>query len=192
MKRIIFIFALVLLLSVIVYAALPAWLGCGAEPANKSTTTQANYSNLHTVACEESGEVTQIQAYLNTAGSGVQFAVLSKDGNNFTDDHYTSALATSTGLNTWNAPGDFTALPIEVGEYIGFHIEDNGLVDKATSGGTGYYYLSGDGIGDGDADGFTLSGNSSHDMQFRFYIESAGAPPTGRRERVTKLLGRKK
>lgn len=191
MKKLILIF--LLLLGTIAYAALPAWLGCSAEPFDADDSCGATVTYIMDgQTCAEAGEVTKIEAYIYNETGDLEFAVFSKNGNDFTDEHYTGMLATSgTVLHTWTAGVDFTAIPIEIGEYIGFNTNGNpsGRLERETSGGTGYWTYSGDAIGDDDADTFIQSGNTTWEIQFRFYITAVDGE-ANRRSRVTKLLGR--
>ena len=179
MKTILALLAIVML-AVVAYA-LPTWIGCGAEPADKEGGTAVDYTYIMDgQTASEEGLVTQIQCYTNgyTGEFSIKFATFSKSGSDFTDEYYTDTLEIAgNAFYTYNAPGDFTAMPIFVGEYIGFYIIDIGSLQKANSGGTGHWYYNGDAIGDDDADAFNLSPNTTHEIQFRFYVTAGETGP---------------
>ncbi len=160
--------------------SLPTWVGTDAEPADVASGTGADQCYIYRETAAEAGEITSIEIFGLTAGGGtIDVAVFSKNGNDFTDEEYAEGLTYSTGLNTYNAPGDFTAMPIAVGEYVGFHIAGNGTAERSETGGTGYWYDPGDQIGDDAASTF-IENSGTRDTQFRCYNTAvAGAPSAG-------------
>lgn len=166
--------------------ALPAWIGCDAEPADESGSSVADYTYIFDEAHNQgAGFITRIEVYVDDYSGGVMdFAVFRNvSGDSFIDDHAVLALSIANGLNVFTSPGDFDAsdLPIEDGEYIGWYLTSDGLIDKATSGGPGYRYDSGDQISATPAAStFTTSGNTTHEFQIRAYVEETAttAAPT--------------
>ena len=158
--------------------ALPSWIGADAEPQSSASFTTSDFTFIYDEAAAITGTIDSIEYFTddNTSGS-VFFGVFSKSGSNFTDVQSATGLdATADALIQLGAPADFTAMAISTGEYIGFYIS-TGTMDKATSGGGGYWFFSGNAIDGGDADAFTQSGNTTHDIQIRAYITAVGGEP---------------
>ncbi|MCK5642720.1 MAG: hypothetical protein KAJ19_18065 [Gammaproteobacteria bacterium] len=154
-----------------------AWFGCDAEPASGEGNSTANYTYIFHESCPIAGNITKIEIYVGNESAGVlDFAVFTGAGGagSYTDTHSELALPISNGLNQYYDGVDFDKadLPIEIGEWIGAYITSSGIWRKKTSGGPGYLYDSGDQIsGTPAASTFSLSGNSSHEMQIRVWIE---------------------
>ncbi len=179
MKRII---ALALLLSVafaVAYAA-SGWIGADAEPQSSAAFTTSDFTFIYDEAAAITGTIDSIEYFTDTDAAGsLFFGVFSKSGSNFTDVQSATGLpATANALIQVGAPTDFTAMAISTGEYIGFYLT-TGTLDKATSGGGGYWFFSGNAIDGGDADAFTQSVNTTHDIQFRAFITETGGGGAG-------------
>lgn len=149
--------------------SLPIYIGIDTEPANKSSNTSGGVTYVYEEACIEAGEITEIQVFTHDVGGGtIDFAVFDKAGSNFTDDEYVEGLTLAAGLNTYTAPADFTAMPIDVDQYIGFYAGVTGRLERHDPSGAGYWYDSGDQIGDGTVSTFTLIADK--DIQIRMKI----------------------
>ena len=153
------------------------WFGCDAEPATGNGSSTANYTYIFHESSPVAGNITKIEIYVSDESGGVfDFAVFTGPGGagSYTDAHSELALPISNGLNQYEDGVDFDKadLPIEIGEWIGAYITSNGIWRKITSGGPGYLYDQNDQIsGSPAASTFSLSGNSTHEMQIRVWIE---------------------
>lgn len=181
---------ILLLIGVAVYAALPNWIGCDAEPANVSTSTTNAYSYIYDEQATDDGHIDSAEAYIaySEAGAIIQFGIFENTaGNTFRDTGVTIEFAVEIGLNKFTID---PPMVIKTGQYLGFFLEDDGVcsLEKETSGGGGYRYLaSTDAIDSVVSDNtFTLSGNSTHDMQLRAYVTAVEeeAAPMGRRRKI--------
>lgn len=143
------------------------WFGTGQEPYNTDGSTSANYTYCGDWVSTKAGSITKIEVYM-VGAADVDFAVFTKSSSTFTDTDWTGNISCSAGLNQFEAPGDFTAMDIAVGQYIGQYT--SGQVERNSSGGTGYWYDSGDQIGDGSGSSFSES-STSRDIQLRVWIE---------------------
>jgi len=152
--------------------------GSDAQPADSDTDTGTGNTYIFDETCAKAGYIVKIEVWIHDENGGVlDFGIFSiSGGDDFTDEHTVTGLAISNGLNTFtHADSDFDAsdLPISIGEYIGWYITSDGTLEKSTTGGPGYYYLSGDHIdGTPDLEDYTLSGNTGHECQIRVYIAS--------------------
>ncbi len=159
--------------------ALPIYVGCDDTPANHPDASSANYCYVYDEAASEAGNITTIEVYCANAGGGtIDIGVFSKDGSSFTDEHYAEGLTLELGLNTYTAPTDFTALPIIIGEYIGFYANGSGTLDRDASAEHGYWYLANDDIGDDDAGTYTQS-SGTYDIQIRVTVTDGGGESSG-------------
>jgi hypothetical protein len=156
------------------------WIGTDGEPVAGNSQSTANYSYIFDEAATEGGFITIIECYIQDDSGGVlNFAVFNDNGGGSnTDEHAELSLPISNGLNQFVDGVDFDKedLPIDIGQYIGFYITSNGLMDKETTGGPGYKFDSGSQItATPAASTFTTSGNTSHDTQIRAFIEAASS-----------------
>lgn len=153
------------------------WFGADDEPGDRDGTTVANYTYIFDEAITVSGTIIEIQVYVADASGGVlDFAVFrNTSGSSFSNDHAALGLNITNGPNVFkSANGDFDPLPVDVGEYIGFFITSDGLMDRWQTGGPGpgYMYDSGDQIGAApNSTTFTISGNTGYELQIRVKIE---------------------
>jgi hypothetical protein len=150
------------------------WHGTDGEPIASTGTTTANY----TYCCNWSGipsggYVTKIQIYSINAGT-FEFASFVRDGSSFTDQSWITGISVdAASLQTFTASGgDWgeTDLPVNVGDWLG-HYSSTGTVERTASVGPGYFYDSGDQIGDGNPSTFTTS-STTRELQYRFWIET--------------------
>ena len=163
------------------YADLPNWIGCDAEPAESNDNTTNLFTYLYDEQATDQGQIdsAEINLAYSEAGAVVQFAVFENTGGTtFRDITRTEELAVTveSGLNKYKFDANSVML-IDVGDYVGFYLKDDGVctMEKETSGGGGYHFYSGDAIDSTESDvTFTLSGNSTHDIQFRLYITATG------------------
>ena len=151
------------------------WLGCIDEPVAGDSNSTANYTYITPITASEAGYVTIIEIWIGDDSGGVlDFAVFNNSGGStYADEHRVTDLSISNGLNQFYAGVDFAAdaLPIDIGQYLGVYVTSSGIFRKITSGGSGYLYDSGDQIGSGGGTSFTASGNITHELQFRVWIE---------------------
>lgn len=90
------------------------------------------------------GKINHIEVFIFATASTIEVASFEKvNGNTFTTRGTSGALNVVTGLNTFDAPGDFAAFDINAGDYIGCYVDIEGKVDKDPSG-SGYWILTGD------------------------------------------------
>lgn len=94
------------------------------------------------------GVIDHIEIYMDYGDNKVievaSFYVVS--GNNLSTRDSSGALTVNPGLNTFNAPGDFTAFDINEGDYIGIQIPEGAYIDYYWTGGAGRWYYYGDAI----------------------------------------------
>jgi len=80
-----------------------------------------------------------------TGGTNIQVASFySTNGTTFATREYDDSITVASGDNDLDAPGDFTAIAFHVGDHIGCCAD--GQVERDTSGGSGFYYVSYDAI----------------------------------------------
>lgn len=110
-----------------------------------------------------SGNVIKLAWYGSSPSAAtIKFAFFTASGNNLTTvaGSITSIVigVLSAGAHEYSAPGDFTAFPVSLGNYLGLYTTSGSPTvpqDYATSGGAGVWYYNGDGS-DSDARAFTL------------------------------------
>jgi len=103
------------------------------------------YIDKNTTA-DGTGSIDYICLYINAAATGVEVASFVNENLHVFSTNGTATLGDmGVGLQEFNAPGDFTAFPINEGEYIGFH-HASGKVDATGTGGSGIWYKAGDSI----------------------------------------------
>lgn len=129
---------------------------CSSAPATVITVGQEAVSGSthgsgltvvnQTLKATSSGTVDEIDVYVanvvigNIIEVGIFFIV---SGTNLSTRSNTGNLTVSVGLNSFSAPGDFTALDIETDDMIGSY-QANAQTAVNTSGGGGIYFISGD------------------------------------------------
>lgn len=181
MKRLLMVTAILLLALAPPSFGQSHFIGTDNEPPVNSgeVTSSSNVTYIYgTDVATADGEITQIRIYIDRGTGTIDFAIFSKSGSSFTDLDSVS-LSYVLGLNTWNAPGDFTAMPISTGEYIGFHLTSGDRIDRATSGGGGSWLDSGNQIGDGIGTTFSEL-STTDDIQIQAFNTVSGGPePTG-------------
>jgi len=101
------------------------------------------------------GTIDHLETY--TGAGDVVFGTLSGSSSPFTIRDYTGALTASAGFNSWDAPGDFTALDIVTNDGLGIYTE--GALDYNSGGATLYYAASDQITGGGSA---TLGSSGSY------------------------------
>jgi len=158
------------------YAIPGFWWGAPKEPSstvNTSTYTDATYSQRGDdppTGFPSGGYITKIETFVTSAGS-FQFAVFSKSGSDFTDEHWIPSGALSTGLQTLVASAgayDSRDLPVVAGEYAGFY-SPLGTISRGTVSGAGFDFRQYNQIGNGTPIGFY--GVDDETLQLRFFIE---------------------
>lgn len=168
-KKITTLFLAIVCFTILLFPA-SYWWGVGAQPADEDELTAAWTTYIqHETAISITGKVTKIQLFCAT-GANFDFAVFSKSGNDFTDEHRTT-FAVTAGYHEYVDPTHFNKadLPTSPGEYLGFY-GVAGVLDRKSSGGPGYWLWSGDGIVDGTPHTYTETTNG-RDIQLRFWIE---------------------
>jgi len=114
-----------------------------------ATLQSSNISNYTFVEeqnpANATGTLDHLEVYCGAAGTGTadfgSFYVVS--GANLSTRDTALGLAVGAALNTFDAPGDFTAFNINIGDYIGVSVAGMGQRYK-TSTGTGVWIISGD------------------------------------------------
>jgi hypothetical protein len=169
----------IILLLFMVKIAFSADIDVGSAAIDRASS--ADTANYTTVAAENpanaSGTINHIEIYMNSAGAGATIDVASfyvVSGNNLSTRGSSGNLTVVVGLNTFNAPGDFTAFDINVGDYIGFYSSSTGLprIEQDITG-SGKWYKPGDYIPCTDTVFTWLA-----DRTISLYAEgSTGAPP---------------
>lgn len=95
--------------------------GCGYIDANDSACLNG-YTYCDTVyPATETFTVDQIKVNSSIVGTNFRIGYGSLSGTTFTPEHYVTLGSLSIGLNTFNAPTDFTAFEIPAGKYIYFY-----------------------------------------------------------------------
>lgn len=154
----------------------------GPEAINRAGEVKNN-----TVVDKEStapftGKITSIKIY-TTGGDieSVEFACFVDEGSNvFATDasgktvQDSGAVTLSAGLNTLAAGTDFNEFDCKKGEYPGVYIPNDadGGMDVATSGGSGYNYVSQDEV---PSAGETMVPAAGYTASLQFYIETGTA-----------------
>lgn len=94
-----------------------------------------------------SGVINHIEIYMNWGGTTVEVASFYEGSANvFSTRGATGVLNVVTGLNTFNAPGDFTAFNINASDYIGIYIVGAGYYIEQDLVGAGCWRATGDNI----------------------------------------------
>ena len=96
----------------------------------------------------DTGTIDHIEVQFFGSAGTADFASFSASGNNLTTNGTALAVSvTAPGVNTLDAPGDFTAFNINTGEYIGNYGASPVVSMYASSGSVaGMWYVSGDQI----------------------------------------------
>ena len=149
--------------------AIEAGQGCG------TISGAGNYTIISNAPASVSGSCTRLRAYVNSAGtSALKFAFFTRSGNAFTSQVVCptsgSFSATGMGCHEFSAPTDFTAFSVTSGWYLGAY---SPVIGYNTSGGLGYWYLSGDQTA-ASGPTFTADGDGK-DM---FEADISGAAPS--------------
>ncbi len=174
------IICVLLTIGYIVAYAASGWFGCDNEPANEDSSTVDGSTYISDEASTITGTIDSVEYFVDDISLTLDLAVFSKSGSNFTDlGTILSLPATSTILYQLNSSSDFTAITINAGEYIGSFQSSSGRLERSSTGGPGYWFFIGDAIDGGDADAFTLSGNSTHEIQIRVFITETGGADVG-------------
>jgi len=93
----------------------------------------------------ESGTINHIEVYIYSDTGTIEVASFYKtNGNTFSTRGSTGVLEVEVGLNVYNAPGDFTAFDINIGDYIGIHGVGSTIRIEQDSSGDGKWYKPGD------------------------------------------------
>lgn len=125
------------------------------------------------------GTINHIELYLNRACTGLRV------GSFFLVSGTTHECRASVnvgdvgaaGLATWDAPGDFTAFAITLGDYAGF-FPTTGAIERSTTGYSGIRYATGEHIDTGDQMATSLAASQSISV-YLTGVESGGASSKG-------------
>lgn len=150
-------------------ASADEWLGTDAEPADGNQATSTGFTYIYDEASPVTGTIDSIECYVGALNDGkIIFGVFTKSGSDFTDVQDTDTLVVSDNLNQLSSSGDFPAMTINTGEYFGMW-QNNGTMERTSTGGPGYWFLSGLHINDRTADTYSESA-TTRDIQIRVYI----------------------
>jgi len=95
--------------------------------------------------------------------AGIEVASFAASGNNLTTNgNVALADQSGAGVTEYNAPGDFTAFDINIGEYIGIWWTAGGL-DETTTSGAGFWYKEYDYI-PCTSEAFSVYGGRDHSL----------------------------
>jgi len=142
------IFVLVLLFMVRIAFSADIDVGSAATDRGSSADT-LGYTTIATEnPANASGTIDHIEIFMNSATSAVidVAAFEQVDTNTFTSRGSSGNLNVVAGLNTFNAPGDFTAFDIEAGDYIGFYGSGTANRIEQDTSGDGKWYSYADRI----------------------------------------------
>jgi len=121
----------------------------GSEASDRPAYTGGNETDIDgNATASGTGTITQIKMFVHAVGDdnwkvGIFYRPDAGGApNNFTCRDATGNLDVDTGLNTFNAPGDFTALSVVEGDFIGVFF-NGGSIDATGSAGTNWW-LAGD------------------------------------------------
>lgn len=118
--------AIFIILSLLmIKIAFSADIDVGAAASDRGSSSDTlGYTTIATEnPANASGTINHIEIFMNTATAAViDVAAFEHLGSNyFTSRGSSGNLNVVAGLNTFNAPTDFTAFDIEAGDYIGFY-----------------------------------------------------------------------
>lgn len=152
--------------------AVDVGLNCPDEDSNDNGA--ANYTVVeHGNPSASDGSIDEVCIYTEDTISGMEFAAFDHEGSNAlttSDDCDGANLSASSGVNTYNAPGDFTAFSINSGGFIGY-FKTNGTLRRTNGGSNGYWYVSGDEI---PCTSTTFTLNNSSDIWIGANLASGG------------------
>lgn len=148
--------------------------GQGCDVGNHDETS-SNYTYVarYTVA-DQAGSVTQLCIDIVNNSGTLYIGCAAISGTSITPRNSVQIDISSdgTGVNTYNAPADFTAFDIESGDVIIFHSHSTGYgqFGRSNSGGTNQYgYVSGESM----TSPFTMSTATSRYLEVHFVISDA-------------------
>jgi len=132
----------IVLILFMVKIAFSADIDVGSPAIDRDLTTGDGYTNiLKANPVNATGTINHIEVYMaDTAQHDITIASFEEvSANTFTARDNSGVITTVPGLNTFNAPGDFTAFDISTGDYIGFYCVGGCYVDKTNSGDGAWY-----------------------------------------------------
>lgn len=138
----------IMLLLVMIKIAFSADIVVGSAAIDRSSSSGYNTTCIATEnPANASGVIDHIEIYMSTIVGGIiDVAAFEQVGANiFTSRGSSGNLTAAVGLNTFDAPGDFTAFDINAGDYIGVYIMSSESIDRANTG-SGYWTNGGDEI----------------------------------------------
>lgn len=134
MKKAIFLLAI---FSLIICRPIFAADTIGSEPATDAVLGFWTFINP-TNPAGVNGQVTLIKVGCDTAGTIYVFTAYKTNGTTFTVRGWTALSHGGTGVETFNAPGDFAAFAVQIGDYIG--VDGSGEdIHRHSSAGDGYW-----------------------------------------------------
>ena len=147
------------------------WVGNAATDRAAAHTTTYTYVDVND-SVTSTGNVRKIEVYTTGAITDAEFACFSGTST-VTTSGVSGAISLSSGLNTLNAPTDFTAFTCNAGEYPGVHVPSGSYsVDRVDTGGSGVYYKSGDHIPASSEAGFSNSSRENTITSLRFEVST--------------------
>jgi len=117
---------------------------------NRGSNFTATYTLINmSLPADGTGTIDAVCIWANTDMSGIEYATFTNEGGNtFSTNGHTSGsalTATAGAPTTHEAPGDFTAFPVTLGDFIGIYY-GAGKIEGDTSGYTEVKYDEGDQI----------------------------------------------
>lgn len=120
----------------------------GRQVTPTDGTAAVNKTLVFNEAATETSQLGRVRLWAETAGT-VNLSVWTKSGNDFTKAREADVVV-AVGLNEFSAEeGDFAALTVNAGEYVGYYSNSLVSVTVATGDSGGYFEAS------GDSDAFT-------------------------------------
>jgi hypothetical protein len=145
----------------------------GSYDTDYASNVTTNYTAMDTTETAPStGQITQIKVYTTDAITGAKFDCYYVDSSNRGGRGGTGAINLSSGENTLNAPGDFTAFSCTAGDFPGIYVPaGGGRIAREASGGSGVYYKSGDLTGSEAVSGWSNGSYEDDKLAIDFYVE---------------------
>ena len=147
--------------------------GQGCDNGDASTTSTTYTYVARYALATQAGLVTQICIDIDTNSDTLYIGCAAISGTTITPRNSVQidTSGDGTGVQTYNAPGDFTAFEIESGDCIIFlSASGYGAYGRSSSGGTNQYgYVSGDSM----TSQFTMSTATSRYLEVAFVISDA-------------------
>lgn len=142
------------------------WFGTDNEPADGDEELGNDVTYILDEPAPITGTITQIEYYVGVSGGDLSIGIFTKSGSDFTDIDSIVNLSSTSGLHQLSSPGDFTAMPINAGEYLGCMFV---VLERNSTGASGFWYDAGPQIGNNSSSTYTDNAGTN-DIQLRAYI----------------------